>query len=129
MRWLIAYGTLRSPEVVEALLGRAVPTQAATLEGWYPAELVGRDYPVLVRNPGRRCDIDLVGPISDAEFRMVAEWEDTFYETDEWTIDGVTGTVFLPVLDHPDLPELGGVWSYERFRVRDLATRLADMWA
>lgn len=129
MHWLIAYGTLRSPEVVEALLGRRVPARAAALEGWYPAELVGRDYPVLLRDPGARCDIDLVGPISDAEHQLIGQWEDTFYETAEWTIDGVTGTVFLPVLDHPDLPELGGVWSYERFRERDLPNRLAHMWA
>jgi hypothetical protein len=129
VRWLIAYGTLRSPEVVEALLGRSVPARPATLDGWYPAELVDRDYPVLLHDPAARCEIDLVGPISDADHQLVTEWEDSFYETAEWTVDGVTGTVFLPVLDHPDLPELGGVWSYERFRERDLPTRLAHMWA
>ena len=127
-RWVVAYGTLRAPEVVEALLGRSVPARPARITGWEPHALAGLDYPVVVEVPDGGCEVDLVGPLSEAEHALIVEWEGPWYVEATWEIDGVAATVFLPDLDHPELPARTGVWSYELFRERDLADRLAWMW-
>ena len=127
-RWVVAYGTLRAPEVVTALLGRTVATRPIHLHGWYPAALAGLDFPVLIRDPGGGCDADLLGPLSGDEHELLTRWEGPWYVRAEWEVDGVSATVFLPDLAHPDLPALTGTWSYVRFRDRDLARRLRRMW-
>ena len=127
-RWVVAYGTLRAPEVVEALLGRVVPTRSLRLDGWYPAALAGLDFPVLVADAGSSCTVELLGPLQDAEHDLIVEWEGPWYSSAVWELDGVRATVFLPDLDHPDLPERTGRWSYDLFRERDLPHRLAWMW-
>ena len=127
-RWVVAYGTLRAPEVVKALLDRAVPARPARVAGWEPQALDGLDYPVVVEAPGAVCEVDLVGPLSVDEHDLIVEWEGPWYRVATWEVDGITATVFLPDLDHPELPARTGVWSYELFRERDLAGRLAWMW-
>ncbi|MBU6215751.1 MAG: gamma-glutamylcyclotransferase [Acidobacteria bacterium] len=127
-RWVLAYGTLRAPEVVTALLGRSVAARPVRLDGWYPAALEGLDFPVLVEDPGTSCDADLLGPLSADEHELLTRWEGPWYVRAEWEIDGVVATVFLPDLSHPDLPGRTGTWSYETFRSRDLARRLEWMW-
>ncbi len=127
-RWVVAYGTLRAPEVVEALLGRSVPRRSVRLEGWEPQALEGLDYPVLVRAEAAVCEVDLLGPLHLDEHELIVRWEGPWYRATTWRVDDVEATVFLPVLDHPELPARTGVWSYERFRDRDLADRLAWMW-
>jgi hypothetical protein len=126
--WVLAYGTLRAPEVVTALLGRAVPSRPIRLDGWYPAALEGLDFPVLVRNPDSYCDADLLGPLSTDEHEMLIRWEGPWYVRAVWEVSGTHATVFLPDLTHPELPDRTGVWSYETFRSRDLARRLEWMW-
>jgi hypothetical protein len=127
-RWVVAYGTLRAPEVVEALLGRPVPARPGRVAGWEPRALDGLDYPVVVEAAGSVCEVDLIGPLSSAELALVVEWEGPWYRPATWVVDGVAATVFLPDLDHPELPARTGVWSYELFRSRDLAHRLEWMW-
>jgi hypothetical protein len=127
-RWVVAYGTLRAPEVVEALLGRAVEARAVHLDGWYPASLEGLDFPVLIKDPSASCDADLLGPLNADEHALLVRWEGSWYVRAEWEIDGVLASVFLPDLAHPELPDRTGVWSYEAFRSSDLARRLEWMW-
>lgn len=127
-RWVVAYGTLRAPEVVEALLGRTVPARPALASDWEPQALEGLDYPVIVAAPGASSTVDVLGPLTPAEHELIVEWEGPWYVVATWELDGVEATVFLPDLDHPDLPRRTGVWSYELFRERDLADRLAWMW-
>gem|GEM_PF-1876706 len=127
-RWVVAYGTLRAPEVVQALIGRTVPSRSTAISGWEPQALDGLDYPILVESAGSTCEVDLLGPMTAIEYDLIVEWEGPWYHSAEWEVDGVTATVFLPVFDHPDLPDRTGVWSYGLFRDRDLASRLAWMW-
>lgn len=125
---MLAYGTLRAPEVVTALLGRAVAARPVHLDGWYPASLEGLDFPVLIQDPSASCDADLLGPLDADEYALLVRWEGSWYVRAKWEIVGVLATVFLPDLDHPELPARTGVWSYELFRSRDLAHRLEWMW-
>jgi gamma-glutamylcyclotransferase (GGCT)/AIG2-like uncharacterized protein YtfP len=80
---LFVYGTLRDPEVLSAVLGRplnAGATLAAGAPGFHTVHYPGRNYPALVRKPGKAAqglvildltpfEIDLLDAFEGDEYR------------------------------------------------------------
>jgi hypothetical protein len=92
---LFAYGTLRFPDVLEALLGRVPEHSPAIAPGWRVAALEGRVYPVLVPGDGGAGGILLSG-LTAGEWRVIDAYEDDFYDLERLTlVDGRPGWAYL----------------------------------
>jgi gamma-glutamylcyclotransferase (GGCT)/AIG2-like uncharacterized protein YtfP len=115
---LFAYGTLRFPEVLTALLGRVPYHEPATVAGWRVAALSGRVYPVLVPGPGTADGVLITG-LSAGEWRLIDAYEDDFYLLERLTlVDGRQGWAYLTRDHRACLP---GDWSPGDFAARHLA--------
>ena len=92
---LFAYGTLRFPDVLEALLGRVPEHSPAIAPGWRVAALDGRVYPVLVPGDGAAGGV-LISGLTTEEWRVIDAYEDDFYELERLTlVDGRPGWAYL----------------------------------
>jgi gamma-glutamylcyclotransferase (GGCT)/AIG2-like uncharacterized protein YtfP len=76
---LFAYGTLRFPETLRALLGRVPSASQATLTGWRAAALAGRSYPGLVPANSEVGGVVLDG-LTAEEIRIIDAYEPDLYE-------------------------------------------------
>jgi len=114
---LFAYGTLRFPDVLRALLGRVPDHSPAIAEGWRVAALEGRIYPVLVPGPGAAGGL-LISGLTTAEWQVVDAYEDDFYTLECLTlVDGRQGWAYLTRDATTALP---ADWSPEDFGARHL---------
>lgn len=77
---LFVYGTLRFPEVLDALLGRVPGLSPARVEGWRAAALEGRVYPGLVAAPGAVAEGMLVHGLGVDELALLHAYEDVEYD-------------------------------------------------
>ncbi|MCD0452383.1 gamma-glutamylcyclotransferase [Actinocorallia sp. API 0066] len=84
---LFVYGTLRFPEVLDALLGRVPPTSPASASGWRVAALPGAAYPGLVAAQGTARGLLLHG-LSAAELDVLHAYEDDDYTVETIALDG-----------------------------------------
>jgi gamma-glutamyl AIG2-like cyclotransferase len=92
---LFAYGTLRFPDVLLALLGRVPPHTPATAPGWRVAALDGRVYPMLVPGEGAAGGV-LISGLTVGEWGVIDAYEDDFYALERLTLaDGRTGWAYL----------------------------------
>jgi len=80
---LFVYGTLRFPEVLDALLGRVPELSPARVEGWRAAALPGRVYPGLVAAPGAVADGLVVHGLDADELELLHAYEDVEYDVVE----------------------------------------------
>ncbi|GAB3280827.1 hypothetical protein GCM10027589_07910 [Actinocorallia lasiicapitis] len=78
---VFAYGTLRFPDVLSALLGRVPEMSPASVAGWRVAALPGRVYPGLVAAPGSLACGDVLTGLSDGELDLLHAYEDVEYAT------------------------------------------------
>ncbi|MEO5873683.1 MAG: gamma-glutamylcyclotransferase family protein [Streptosporangiaceae bacterium] len=85
---LFAYGTLRIPEVLEALLGRVPTLDPATAAGWRVAALPGLTYPGLVEAPDGTADGMLLRGLRSEEWRILHEYEEDLYDLRLVALDG-----------------------------------------
>ncbi|HZG05951.1 MAG TPA: gamma-glutamylcyclotransferase family protein [Streptomyces sp.] len=76
---LFAYGTLRFPEVLRALLGRVPARTPAGVAGWRAAALEGRPYPGLVPAGGTATGL-LLTDLTPGEWRVLDAFEGEEYE-------------------------------------------------
>jgi gamma-glutamylcyclotransferase (GGCT)/AIG2-like uncharacterized protein YtfP len=109
---LFAYGTLRFPAVLVALLGRVPDHTPAVVAGWRVAALHGRVYPVLVPGEGAAGGVLITG-LTAGEWRIIDAYEDEFYELRPLTL--LAGCEAWAYLTHD--PEIGlpADWSPEEF--------------
>lgn len=115
---LFAYGTLRFPDVLRALLGRVPDHRPATAEGWRVAALDGRIYPVLVPGPGAAGGVVIPG-LTAVEWEIIDAYEDDFYALERLTLaDGRHGWAYLTRDATTALP---ADWSPEDFGARHLS--------
>jgi gamma-glutamylcyclotransferase (GGCT)/AIG2-like uncharacterized protein YtfP len=115
---LFAYGTLRFPEVLDALLGRVPDHTPAAAAGWRVAALAGQVYPVLVPGQGTATGILITG-LSAAEWRIIDAYEDDFYGLEPLSLrDGRAGWAYLTRDPRSCLP---ADWSAADFAERHLA--------
>jgi gamma-glutamylcyclotransferase (GGCT)/AIG2-like uncharacterized protein YtfP len=109
---LFAYGTLRFPDVLAALLDRVPDHTPAIAPGWRVAALHGRIYPVLVPGPGAAGGVLITG-LTAEEWHVIDAYEDDFYELRRLTlVDGRTGWAYLTRDPAVALPT---DWSPEEF--------------
>jgi gamma-glutamylcyclotransferase (GGCT)/AIG2-like uncharacterized protein YtfP len=93
---LFAYGTLRVPEVVTALLGRVPAGRPAWAAGWRAARLAGRSYPGLVPAPGATADGLLMVGLTPEEWAIVDAFEGPEYQRRRIRLDdGTTAVAYL----------------------------------
>src|SRR5690242_18684417 len=123
---LFAYGTLRFPSVLEALLGRVPDHSPGIAEGWRVAALDGRVYPVLVPGAGAAGGIVISG-LTTAEWQVIDAYEDDFYGLERLTlVDGRTGWAYVvrdgAILSRDGTAALPGNWSPGDFSTRHLET-------
>jgi gamma-glutamylcyclotransferase (GGCT)/AIG2-like uncharacterized protein YtfP len=116
---LFAYGTLRFPDVLEALLGRVPEHSPGIVEGWRVAALDGRVYPVLVPGEGAAAGV-LISGLTAEEWRVIDAYEDDFYALGRLTlVDGRQGWAYLTRDGTAASP---ADWSPGDFTTRHLST-------
>ncbi|HET6636159.1 MAG TPA: gamma-glutamylcyclotransferase family protein [Streptomyces sp.] len=76
---LFVYGTLRFPQVLQALLGRVPDSRAGTAAGWRTAALAGRVYPGLVPAADATAEGLLLTGVSPGERERLDEFEGAAY--------------------------------------------------
>lgn len=114
---LFAYGTLRFPDVLRALLGRVPHHSPGIVPGWRVAALAGRIYPVLVPGDGAAGGV-LISGLTAEEWRVLDAYEDDFYALERLTlVDGRTGWTYLTRDPATALP---ADWSPGEFTTRHL---------
>jgi len=114
---LFAYGTLRFPDVLVALLGRVPGHTPAVAPGWRVAALDGRVYPMLVPGEGAAGGV-LISGLTAGEWGVIDAYEDDFYALERLTLaDGRTGWAYL-TRDHTAV--LPADWSPGDFTARHL---------
>jgi gamma-glutamylcyclotransferase (GGCT)/AIG2-like uncharacterized protein YtfP len=115
---LFAYGTLRFPDVLDALLGRIPEHSPGIVEGWRVAALDGRVYPVLVPGEGAAGGV-LISGLTVEEWRVIDAYEDGFYALERLTlVDGRQGWAYLTRESTAALPS---DWSPGDFTTRHLS--------
>jgi gamma-glutamylcyclotransferase (GGCT)/AIG2-like uncharacterized protein YtfP len=121
---LFAYGTLRFPDVLVALLGRVPEHTPAIAEGWRVAALDGRVYPVLVPGEGAAGGV-LISGLTGDEWRVIDAYEDDFYALERLTLVGGREGWAYVTRDHTAVLPVD--WSAADFAARhlpDFASRL-----
>jgi gamma-glutamylcyclotransferase (GGCT)/AIG2-like uncharacterized protein YtfP len=123
---LFAYGTLRFPDVLEALLGRVPEHSPGIVEGWRVAALDGRVYPVLVPGEGAAGGV-LISGLTAGEWRVIDAYEDDFYALEHLTlVDGRRGWAYLTrdgaALTRDGTAALPADWSPGDFTTVHLST-------
>jgi hypothetical protein len=114
---LFAYGTLRFPDVLMALLGRVPDHTPGIAAGWRVAALDGRIYPVLVAGPGAADGVLITG-LTDEEWRVIDAYEGDFYTLGRLTlVDGRAGWAYLT---QDRTAVLSTDWSPDDFGTRHL---------
>ncbi|MDX6741917.1 gamma-glutamylcyclotransferase family protein [Actinocorallia sp. A-T 12471] len=109
---LFVYGTLRFPEVLDALLGRTPRLSQASADGWKVAALPGVAYPGMVRAEGIAQGLVVEG-LTEGELEILHAYEDDDYTVE--TVDLTDGRRALAyVWRHETLSD---VWDPEAFDV------------
>jgi gamma-glutamylcyclotransferase (GGCT)/AIG2-like uncharacterized protein YtfP len=114
---LFAYGTLRFPDVLRALLGRVPGHTPAIVSGWRVAALDGRIYPVLVPGPGAAAGVLITG-LTTEEWRVIDAYEDDFYALERLALVG--GRRAWAYLTRDGTAALTDDWSPADFTARHL---------
>lgn len=122
---LFAYGTLRFPEVLRALLGRVPARRPAAAPGWRVAALPGVAYPGLVPGSGTAHGV-LIGDLTSREWRIIDAYEDGLYELRPLSLVG-EGRHASAYVCHPTTRVLPTDWSADRFAADHLAAFVAGL--
>ncbi|MGV8952759.1 MAG: gamma-glutamylcyclotransferase family protein [Cypionkella sp.] len=97
---LFAYGTLRDPDILSALLGRSLPASrciAATAPGFRAVHFPARVYPALLAAPGAEAAGLLLHGLTPAELAVLDAFEGDEYRRGEITVLTASGPVAAQV--------------------------------
>jgi len=101
---LFVYGTLRDPDVLEALLGHPLPDHQrldATARGFAAVQYPGRVYPALIAVPDGDAPGLLLHGLTAIELRILDAFEGDEYRRDTIAVQTPSGTikagVYLPI--------------------------------
>ncbi len=75
-----AYGSLMCPDILARVIGRAVPGEAARLDGYRRLAVAGEEYPGLVEAAGHSVTGVLYRDLDAAAWRRLDEFEGEEYE-------------------------------------------------
>ncbi|MQA85790.1 MAG: gamma-glutamylcyclotransferase [Streptosporangiales bacterium] len=116
---LFVYGTLRFPEIWDALIGRAPDRSPAVAEGWRAAALPGLIYPGLVPHPEGSAAGLFVSGLTAGEWRVVDIFENDLYELRRLRLaDGRRAWAYVCA---PTVEVCPHDWSADEFADRHLA--------
>ncbi len=79
MHRLFVYGTLEFPVIVKKLLGFSLTGEPVQLQGYERYLLVNRNYPGIIRAPGKRVDGVLYQGVTPKYFKVLDRYEDDIY--------------------------------------------------
>ena len=129
-RPLFAYGTLRDPDILAAVLGRSVPDQARLLAqapGYAAVHYPGRSYPALIENPTAAALGLVLEGLSTQEIAMLDVFEGDEYRRVPITVTTATGAqladAYLPALT---IPADATPWTLEGWTRDHKAQMLAN---
>ena len=119
---LFAYGTLRAPELLAAVIGHTAPAVDAIARGHRVVYYPGRTYPALIAARGHDAPGTLVSGLSQADITQLDLFEGSEYERRgiKVRVEGklVSAEVYWPLASiAADAPS----WRYEDWRARDPA--------
>lgn len=107
-RPLFAYGTLRDPDILAAVLGRSIPDDVrlmARAPGYAAVHYPGRFYPALIENPTEAALGLVLDGLSTVEIAMLDAFEGDEYQRLPITVVTANGALladtYLPALAIP----------------------------
>ncbi|MFE2181381.1 gamma-glutamylcyclotransferase family protein [Streptomyces sp. NPDC059455] len=119
---LFVYGTLQFPTVLEGLIGRIPVGKPTTARGWRAAALEHRVYPGLVPAPGRTATGLLLEDLSEAEWKVLDDFEDARYDLRRISLaEESTGWAYI----WPGEEVLPHDWRADHFAARHLSAYTA----
>ena len=128
------YGTLRAPEVLHALLGRAPTSRPALLSGYSRFSVCDACFPaVLPGAPDDTVDGLLLDGLSQREERALDYFEDEEYTRQPVSVSIEGGArrleaqAYIWELRFEHLLDRETPWSFDEFRSRDLSWYLSDV--
>lgn len=128
---LFVYGTLMTPAVMRAVIGRVPPHAPAVLPGYRRYGLRGRVYPVVVPERGASVAGVLYTGLSPRELARLDRYEDAFYRRVEVTVRDAAGRerrAWCYVLRPRSRVRLANrPWQHERFVRSALQNYLARL--
>lgn len=124
---LFAYGTLRAPELLAAVIGHPAPAVDAIARGHRVVYYPGRTYPALIVARGHDAPGTLISGLSQQDITQLDLFEGTEYERRgiKVRVDGklVSAEVYWPLVPiGADAPS----WRYEDWRARHPAVGSTD---
>jgi len=129
-RPLFAYGTLRDPDILSAVLGRSVPASAqltARAPGYAAVHCPGRSYPALIERPGEAALGIVLKGLSTLDIAMLDAFEGDEYRRVPITVatrDGASLVdAYLPALA---IPADAARWTLEGWTRGHKAQMLLD---
>ena len=129
---LFVFGTLRDADVLALVLGREdVPTEPASLADRSARTVAGRDYPVLVPEPGARAPGALVHGLDEADRVRLAWFEGEAYALAPCRVETAAGAEVDAVLFAAATPlPVAGPWELDAWRATGKAgfLRRARRW-
>ena len=137
MEYIAAYGTLKAPEIIAALLGRTVDAVAGTVDGFASRALEGYEFPGAIECTKGSLDVLVVGPLTEAEIRSLDDYEGSFYDMRSVTAMVPAAPGSAPVIcamwvlsdAGRDVPAVLGEWDFDHWRVVYLESTLREITA
>lgn len=116
---LFAYGTLRAPELLAAVLGHPAKSVDAVARGYRTVYYPGRTYPALIAAPGRVARGALVADLTADDLRLLDQFEGDEYErrTIKVRVESrlTSAEVYWPLAD---IAATAPQWHYDEWRAR-----------
>ncbi len=126
MNNLFAYGTLRLPEVIEALLGKKLESEPFQVTNFIRKTMRGQIYPGVIHSKGAIVDGSLYVGIDDYSMHVLDTFEDEVYERQLISVNSsINGIVEAKIYVVPEthVSILGeNDWNIEEFRAGHLAS-------
>ena len=88
---LFVYGTLMTPAVMRAVIGRVPRSEPAELHGYRRYRLRGKVYPAVVPEPGTTVAGRVYHDLTPAEITRLDRYEDAFYRREPVTVRDAQG--------------------------------------
>ena len=132
---VFAYGTLEIGEILEAILGRRLPGEPATLHGWARSMVRGTHHPGIAPRAGAETSGTVYSAVDGDALAALDRFEGALYERLEVEVETARGER-APAFVWAVRPELrsaltGEPWDRERFaaeHLRDWLAGLAGPW-
>jgi gamma-glutamylcyclotransferase (GGCT)/AIG2-like uncharacterized protein YtfP len=123
---IFCYGTLQSPEILRAVIGREITPHKALLEEYASFRIVGENYPGLVPAPGHKTDGVVYQGLTRREMMLLDRYEGLFYKREIVEVmnnDGAVSRAWSYVLKTAYRHCVTGEsWSFDEFESENFSS-------